>query len=48
MLYMRPQGIIPEKPSRTLNFEEVFEDILEDKVEDEQAKKMIREGRATP
>ncbi|MEB3862416.1 MAG: branched-chain amino acid ABC transporter permease [Desulfurococcales archaeon] len=48
MLYMRPQGIIPEKPSRTVNFEEIFEDVLEDKVEDEQAKKMIREGRATP
>lgn len=48
MLYMRPQGIIPEKPSKTVNFEEIFEEILEDRVEDEQAKKMIREGRATP
>ncbi len=48
MLYVRPQGIIPEKPSKTVDFDKLFNEVLEENVKDEKAKKMIREGRATP
>ncbi len=48
MLYVRPQGLIPERPSKTVEFEKMFNEVLEENVKDDRAKKLIREGRATP